>query len=196
MAFIRYPNSPPGSASECRSLFSRFGNNAVILNRSARMVLTFLMIIGVGVFSVTAQTYLRESILPATGSIEKGNLILSYSLGDLSIQTVSLNASSLVNGSQYDIEIITALENHDPGMYVFPNPTSDLISLKYESDQEGIYQLRIYDLKGILFYSKTFQFDSEHQLKINLEDLKLSVGLYMMEVQKEEDVQLFKIIKI
>ena len=161
--------------------------------KSMFMIILFWVI---GLIGLQAQPFLRENFLPASGTFEQGSFTFSFSLGDLAIQNANFGYSILVNGSQYDLEIITALENHDPKMYVFPNPTSDLIHLEYKIDSESPFELRIYDMKGILFYRKEFVFDAEHQLKIDLNDLKLSVGLYLMEVQQDTDVQLFKVIKI
>ena len=166
--------------------------------RGCSLKLRFMIILlGVfGAITTKAQPSLREDFLPASGTFEQGSLAFSYSLGDLAIQNANFGYSILVNGTQYDLEIITALEDHDPKMYVFPNPTSDLIHLEYKIDSESPFQLRIYDMRGVLFYRKDFVFDAEYQLKLDLNDLKLSVGLYLMEVQQGTDVQLFKVIKI
>lgn len=196
MASIRLENNLTIGESEFNFPFSRKGRNSQTQGWITKKFLPLFLFFTVEVFFVSAQTYLREGILPATGSFENGSLMFSYSLGDLVIQTSIKESGGLVNGSQFDLEIVTALEKHDPGMYVFPNPTSELIHLKYQSNSDDSFQLRIYDMKGILYYRKEFVFDSEGQLKLDLNDMKLAVGLYLMEVQQGDDIQLFKIIKI
>ena len=120
---------------------------------------------------------------------------VSFSVGQIFYSTNTSSAGSISQGVQqpFDISIISGIENISISLTcnVYPNPTTDLIKLKVESDnhQEMIYQL--FDLNGKRFDSKKIDND---ETTISMEQYVAST--YILKVmQNNREIKIFKIIK-
>jgi hypothetical protein len=73
------------------------------------------------------------------------------------------------------------------GLKIYPNPTSELLTLNSESPLDGIY---IYTVNGILVYENSKP--GTHQT-IDLSSFER--GVYILHLQKQESTEQIKIIK-
>jgi hypothetical protein len=116
----------------------------------------------------------------------------SYTVGQVVYTTSTGTNGSVAQGVQQPYEI-TVLGINDPifsaALSVYPNPTSDLLTLKVEKT-EGL-TIQLYDLQGKVITSKTVNSTSTN---ISLEAQPNAI--YFLKVTKNNQVvKTFKIIK-
>tara|TARA_B110000495_G_scaffold198216_1_gene209664 strand:- start:26 stop:502 length:477 start_codon:yes stop_codon:yes gene_type:complete len=117
----------------------------------------------------------------------------SYSVGQVVHTTNTGSNGSVAQGVQqtYEISVTTGVNETtiDLELSVYPNPTTDYLTLKVENTEGLSYQL--YDLQGKVIVSKTLNGTSSN---ISLEGQPTAT--YFLEVVKNnQKVKTFKIIK-
>lgn len=138
-----------------------------------------------------------NNLLASGGTSSNGASALSWSLGDLVIESYSLNDNSILNGSQFDLEVITALIKSNPEIQVYPNPVADFIKVKVDDNINGSAAgIRLFTLNGILLYEKEIFLTPEKQIEIELKSIEIPVGMILLEIHRNGESKLFKMVKI
>ena len=137
--------------------------------------------------------YAQESPTTAGGEATGTGGTASYSVGQVVYTTATGTNGSLAQGVQQPYEISTTVGIKETAitleLSVYPNPTSDYLTLKVEDNTELNYQL--YDLQGKVIENKKV---SSTTTSINVENL--SKAIYFLNVTKNNRiVKTFKIIK-
>jgi hypothetical protein len=138
--------------------------------------------------------YAQESVTSAGGNGTGSSGSVSYSVG-LVVYTTTIEAEgSVARGLQHAYEIYS-LDIDDMTknitLSVFPNPTSDFLTLKISDNIIEKISYQLYDLTGNLIESRNIQSD---QSLIDMS--KLSSAVYFIHILKgNERIQSFKVIK-
>ena len=136
----------------------------------------------------------QESVTAAGGNAESNSGSVSYSVG-LVVYTTTIEADgSVARGLQhayeiYSLDVDEMIKNIS--LSVFPNPTSDFLTLRIPDDNIEKISYQLYDLTGNLIESRSIHSD---QSLIDMS--KLSSAVYFIHILKgNERIQSFKVIK-
>jgi len=140
-----------------------------------------------------SQTVSPELISSSGDSFSNATYQLDWSVGECITATHSAGAYVITQGFHQNTYIITAVEDLrvEIEMSVYPNPTSDLISLKVESSKVESMQYTITDLSGKVLQTVKMQ--------SNIEQINFSSyanGTYLITVSENNQlIKSFQIIK-
>ncbi|XOV93617.1 MAG: T9SS type A sorting domain-containing protein [Bacteroidota bacterium] len=149
----------------------------------------FILVICIGL-NLPAFTQENEAITSAGDFDKNGNGSISWTLGDLSIGTYSLQNITIAEGFQLGLseDIITAIRKQsDLQILVYPNPTESHISIQVDTKEKLSY--RLFDLTGRTMIE---EFNTLPETAISLDNLQ--PGIYLLEVKN--DISILKILKI
>jgi len=138
-----------------------------------------------------------QETIPATGGNATGSGgSVSYTIGQITYQTISGSNGTVAQGVQqpYEISVVTAVENTEGitlEYKVYPNPTRGLITLTIKPYNNENLNYRLYDLNGILLQDK--KVESEEN-EISMQNL-LSAIYFLKVIKDNKEVKVFKIIK-
>ena len=103
-------------------------------------------------FLSSAQFSLTPSVIASYGKwSNNGGFTLSATCGEMMIQTFTAGTNILTQGFQQpDEKSIGIQELNEDGLTIkiFPNPTSDLITVNLQSDNAELYGIIMYDVLG------------------------------------------------
>jgi hypothetical protein len=138
--------------------------------------------------------YAQESVTAAGGNAAGSSGSVSYSVG-LVLYTTTIEAEgSVAQGLQHAYEIYSLDVDQlamNISLSVFPNPTSDFITLRILDNNFEKLSYQLFDLTGNLIESRNIQSD---QSLIDMS--RLSSAVYFMHILKgNERIQSFKVIK-
>ncbi len=149
--------------------------------------------LGIALLSANAQTASPELVSSAGESFNNTSYQLDWSIGECITTTHTAGDYVLTQGFHQNSYVITAVEDlrSDIYMSVYPNPTSDFISLKVESSKAEDLQYTITDFSGRVLQTSNFVGDIE---QINFSNY--AVGTYFISVTENNQlIKSFKIIK-
>jgi|SRR5690554_33162 len=137
----------------------------------------------------------QTSINSGGGDMNNANGSASYSLGQVFHKNVSNSSGSFEEGVQHAYIIETSgLENldFDISLNVYPNPTSDYLTLNINSEQKQELKFNVFNMQGEEITQG--KIDSQ-EIQINM--IGLSSGTYFLNVLDTENQKIknFKIIK-
>ena len=142
--------------------------------------------------SITIQA--QEAIITAGSDIENNSGSIAYSIGQV-FYTSEIGINGEKNqGVQHAYEIFTVGKKETSSNFsllLFPNPTSDILTLKIEGFDYQDYNYQLYDMHGKLI--DTYFINSE-TTKFDVSDLPTAT--YLLNILKGKNhLQSFKIIK-
>ena len=84
--------------------------------------------------------------------------------------------------------------SYDKAIQIYPNPASENVSIIYRPEKlnQEIRELKIFDMKGQLIYTKTDGFSTNTMIDMNL----FNQGIYLFCFQTSEGIIIRKISKI
>jgi hypothetical protein len=131
--------------------------------------------------TLSAQTVVASS----GGHFENGTAQMSFTLGETVTPTIANDSNTLTQGFHQTKLTVVGLEEllESIGMLVFPNPTSDFITIELNDDPTN-YEVIMLDATGKLVSSspvrnKTEQIDMRH----------LAAGSYYLNIINKENLQ-------
>ena len=143
-------------------------------------------------------TIQAQNTIPASGGNVSGDGgTVSYSVGQVVYTTNTLVTSgSVAQGVQqpFEISVITAIEQAEYITLVcsvYPNPASDIITLKVENYDNENLSYRLYDINGIMLENKKI---TGNEIIILMGDLSPSV-YFLKVIDNQKEIKTFKIIK-
>ncbi|MCB0446607.1 MAG: T9SS type A sorting domain-containing protein [Gelidibacter sp.] len=120
-----------------------------------KLKLSIVLLLGLGITELQAQ----ESINAIGGDASGSGGSASYSVGQV-VYTINLGTnSSMIQGVQQPYEIsavlgIEEVQDINLSVKIYPNPTTDFLHLKVESEKLDDLSYRLYDLNGKLLQTK------------------------------------------
>ena len=104
-------------------------------------------------------SYGQNSINTTGGNINSNGINLSYSIGQLKINTIESNSSTLnldfIQGVQYAFSIYDCSRLASIELSIYPNPSSERVFIK--TIDEPNLKLIIYDIAGRLIYEQVLE---------------------------------------
>ena len=145
----------------------------------------------------------QETILISGGNISGNNGSVSYSVGQIAYTINSGTNGTVIPGVQqpYEISVVSGIKEAkgiNLECSVYPNPTTNYLTLKIENNVQTQYIASLYDMNGILL--KTFKI-TNNETTISMENLIPSTYfLKIMQIDskhknKTHYISTFKIIK-
>ena len=129
------------------------------------------------------------------GDIEGSGITISYTIGQIAVQSYGEGSTSISEGVQQPYEIQTIGIDNYPGItlntMVYPNPTLGNVQLTMNNVQfEG--EVRVFDLNGKFLFSKKIEGETT---VIPMSDL--ATGTYFVNVLNGTQVlKTFKVVKM
>jgi len=149
--------------------------------------------LGFALLGANAQTASPELVSSAGDSFNNTSYQLDWSIGECITATHSAGDYVITQGFHQNTYVVTAVEDlaTDINMSVYPNPTTDFISLKVEKSKAENMQYTVTDFSGKVLQTENFAGDIE---QINFSNY--AVGTYFISVMENNQlIKSFKIIK-
>lgn len=161
--------------------------------RLKQLKLCIVFLLGIG---LTVNLQAQEAI-PATGGNASGSGgTASYTIGQVFYSTSTGTNGSVAEGVQqpYEISVVVGIEK-TRDIYlicaVYPNPTTDLLTLEVETLENENLSFQLYNMLGKLLISKKLI-----DIKTTISMAHLAPTTYFLRVtNNQEVVKTFKIIK-
>ncbi len=162
-----------------------------------KTTLLIFMLFGFGsVFSQTTQ----PEVITSSGNYFKPNALspsLSWTMGESITETYTSTYNILTQGFQqghYNIVAVDEIKDKDVSIKVFPNPTTDFITISIKSLTEKSigYLIELYDLQGKKLYTLNYNQD-DYRLNMST----YPIGTFLLKVMTKGNISLqnFKIQK-
>ena len=136
-----------------------------------------------------------ETVPASGGEATGGGGTSSYSVGQITYTTDNGTNGSVAKGVQqpYEISIVTGIEatNINLELSVYPNPTTDRLTLAVKDTELNNLKFQLYDLSG-----KLIQQDQLRDQSTQISMQSLSAGTYLLKVSDNtKTIKIFKIIR-
>lgn len=137
----------------------------------------------------------QEVISSAGATHSSANLQLSWTVGELMVETFSSGGTILTQGFHQSKLVITAINQillAEFDLEVYPNPTSGEVNIKLNKGNISKLRFSIYTSQGKQIRQQEFSSQTE---RINMQ--LLAPGYYILKITRDTDipVQTFKIVK-
>lgn len=153
-----------------------------------------LLIIGIFLMNLAfSQTASPELISSSGDSFNNTSYQLDWSIGECITATHTAGDYVITQGFHHDSYIITLVEDlaTDINITVYPNPTTDLLTVNFEASARPSSVLIITDINGKVLLQENIN-ETEKQLNFSV----YTSGVYFLTVKQENQViKNFKIIK-
>lgn len=148
-------------------------------------------------FTFSLSTVSAQENVNATGGNASGSGgSASYSVGQVVYTTNTGTNGSVAQGVQqpFEISVVNGVEEAKEISLVcsaYPNPTTDFLELKVESEKFKDLSFQLYDITGKLLETKKIEGNETHIITSNL-----APAIYFLKVmQSEKEIKTFKIVK-
>ena len=160
--------------------------------RHKRSKLIAVLLLGLGITGIQAQ-----NVIPASGGNASGSGgSASYTIGQMVYTTHTGTNGSVAQGVQqpFEISVVSAIEEAKGitlECAVYPNPATDILTLKVENVDLSTLTFQLYDMQGKLLESKKV----EGRLT-NIGMSNLAPANYFLKVTEgNKELRTFKIVK-
>ena len=134
---------------------------------------------------ITSPTLISNS----GGSFATNTIIMDFSIGELSVQTLQNNEILTQGFHQEVLKIGTLINELEILTKIYPNPTSKLLFIELKKESDG--DILMYDIKGKLVLQDKFENQKIKQLDIST----YSPGNYLLHINVANKNSVFKIEK-
>ena len=154
-----------------------------------------VLISGAFLFVSIGALQAQETVPASGGEATGGGGTSSYSVGQITYTTDNGTNGSVAKGVQqpYEISIVTGIEatNINLELSVYPNPTTDRLTLAVKDTELNNLKFQLYDLSG-----KLIQQDQLRDQSTQISMQSLSAGTYLLKVSDNtKTIKIFKIIR-
>jgi len=128
-----------------------------------------------GSLSASAQSISPEVIASAGQHFENGSSQLSWTLGEIAIETYAASGNIITQGfHQTQLTVTTVEETSSPSIdvSVFPNPTSQLLNIRVSENHPSLL-ISLFDMHGKLIMDAKMG-SSEKQVQLNVSQLAMA----------------------
>jgi hypothetical protein len=136
----------------------------------------------------------QQVVATAGGTLGNVNGSISFTIGEGVAQTLTKGDKTITQGfhqTTISVSMISELKDLDFSMYIFPNPASDMLTLKLTNGNAAGLQYLLFDINGMLISQKNMA-GPETNISVG----QLPEGFYFIKIQEGTKVlKTFKIIK-
>ena len=130
-------------------------------------------------FLISSYLSSQQTVTTSGGDIESDKVSLSYTIGQLKVNTIDKVDSSIleldfIQGVQYAIDVFDCRDYNNIKISVFPNPTSSIVNISMGNIEDKL-SLIVYDVAGRKIYDHSF---SEKDFSIDFSSY--SEGIYIL----------------
>lgn len=148
-------------------------------------IMKFLTIISLSLlpFVGLAQSISPEVIASAGEHYDNGTVQLSWTLGEVMIDTYDNGTNILTQGFHQTELTVTSIEETltDIRLNLYPNPTSEYLNIELGNNEEDI-NLQLYDMSGKLIHKDVINaYDTKYVLPMQ----SVATGQYLVQMQSE-----------
>lgn len=155
--------------------------------------LLFLLLCLYSTSWLSGQSVSPQVISSAGGHLVGTDVQMSWTLGELSVETIESGSVILTQGFHQSNLMITAWEDlaKDISVDIYPNPTSDWINIELQASSD--IQVKLLDAMGRSVVSKLALVEGANQLNLS----GATPGLYFLQLidQDQQTLKTFKIVK-
>jgi len=156
-----------------------------------------LISIAFAISSISAQSITPQVVTSSGGYALNGGYSVSWTLGEPVIATAQNGSNTLTQGFQqpaYNVLAITTETLQGFDVNVFPNPTSDYITIDWTTNKENTLYITLFDLAGKMISEKSYS-AADEKVSINLS--QLASAQYILEVKDKINsaTKIFRITK-
>lgn len=146
---------------------------------------------------INAQSITPQVVASSGGYASNGTFSVSWTLGEPVIATAQNSGTTLTQGFQqptYNVTNITTETLQGFDVNVFPNPTSDYITIEWTVEKENTLYITLYDMAGKMISEKSY---SESDKKVSINMSQLASAQYILEVKDKTNsaTKIFRIAK-
>ena len=130
-------------------------------------------------FLISSYLSSQQTTTTSGGDIESDQVSLSYTIGQLKVNTIEKVDSSIlkldfIQGVQYAIDVFDCRDFNNIKISVFPNPTSSLVNISMEKLTDKL-RIIVFDVAGREIYDDSF---TENEFSIDFSSY--SEGIYII----------------
>ncbi len=134
---------------------------------------------------------IEPGLISSSGTeFTKNNIALSWSLGEINITTINSSDAILTQGFQqtgiYTTATLNPELNYD--LSIFPNPSKDFITIKFEDGLNNFKSFHILDINGKICHNGIF---TANEQIINIRNF--TAGLYFVSIVEGKGIILTNI---
>ena len=155
------------------------------------LILTMLLFVAI------VNTKAQETTTTSGGEAGGSGGTANYTIGQVFyITQTGTNGNTVVQGVQqpYEISVVTEIpEAKDINLSIsaYPNPTTDYLQLKVESEKLASLTYQLYDMQGKLLQNEKL---TGNQTRIDMKNYALS-SYFVKVLNNSKEIKVFKIIK-
>jgi hypothetical protein len=146
------------------------------------------------IFSCGTGLVAQQVVATAGSSLSNASGSISYTIGEGIAQTLSKGDKTLTQGfhqTTISVSIVSVIKDLGFSVSVFPNPASDELTLKLDTEKVTGLQYLLFDPNGKLISQKNL-ISSETKIHVD----QLATGLYILKLQSgSKELKTFKFIK-
>ncbi len=130
-------------------------------------------------FLISSYLSSQQTVTTSAGDIESDQVSLSYTIGQLKVNTIEKVDSSIIKldfiqGVQYAIDVFDCRDYNSIKISVFPNPTSSIVNISMEKLSDEL-RVIVFDVAGREIYDHSF---TENEFSIDFSSY--SEGIYIL----------------
>jgi hypothetical protein len=118
------------------------------------LAFNFLLVVGYG------QSISSSVIASGGGSSEAGGINLSWTIGELAVETFTTTNLVLTQGFQqgyYEITSVNDLLVKSIDLEIYPNPAIDFITIEIKNTEAKSIRLELYSIDGVLVANEQWE---------------------------------------
>ena len=141
--------------------------------------------------AISAQLSLSPSVIASGGGYrEAGNISISWTLGEVAVNTLTGNGIMLTQGFQqpFDIGVGYRPDQVNWQISVYPNPVKDELRIRFDVEKTGDFLLEVHDVTGRLISQKKHSVSPGDIILLNTSTYKS--GVYFLKVLTPDRRQL------
>ena len=149
-------------------------------------------------FAVSLNAQVMQEVIASSGGCNTSSGVsLSWTLGETIVPTLKSQDGALVltHGFQQKL-IVTAIDetiNELVKIKIYPNPTSEMVNIRFDSPVEEEFVLNILDAQGKIIKTDKIELAMSEK-QINFQDIPS--GIYYIRLISGKHINVYKIVKL